>query len=275
MASTASAMSRPPSSVAMQRNLSSRSANLSPLASPPLGSTREANSLSEILQPAAEILSPRDDPFSLATKGKDDKKSLSEQTVPLRTHEETLLRLKILETRHAETRAQMKDYETLKSEHTQFTTNIKPKLQARLVELSNETKDLKKRVSEAESERDRLNSKFDELQDEVELHTLDKEMAEEKAEAAESALSETKDRLSELQVEVEVLREEAGWSNSNCHCFRVSCSHSLLAAKVNTSIENAKPSDGERSSVAFIHLERQNERLKDVLARYYFLILFL
>jgi len=73
---------------------------------------------------------------------------------------------------------------------------------------------------------------------------LDKEMAEERAEVAEGELEEVKERLAVIEVEVEVLRNGGGG-----------------------------PEDGEKetsakSSMAYIQLEKQNERLKEALMRW-------
>jgi len=72
---------------------------------------------------------------------------------------------------------------------------------------------------------------------------LDKEMAEERAEVAENELEEVKEKLAVIKVEVEALR-------------------------------NWGPEDGEegagagaKSSMAYIQLEKQNERLKEALMR--------
>lgn len=70
---------------------------------------------------------------------------------------------------------------------------------------------------------------------------LDKEVAEERAEIAESELEDLKERLAIAEVELEVIKEggedgEGGESNA-------------------------------KSSLAYIQLEKQNERLKDALLR--------
>lgn len=76
------------------------------------------------------------------------------------------------------------------------------------------------------------------------MATLDREVAEEKAEAAESELERLNERLQDLELEVAVLKEE--------------------------NEEYEKPVaglDGERSSLAFVQLEKHNERLKEALIR--------
>ena len=71
-----------------------------------------------------------------------------------------------------------------------------------------------KQNKELTSDRDDINSKFEDLNDQVEISLLDKEVAEERFEAAESALEQMKERAAELEVEVNVLREENGEQQS-------------------------------------------------------------
>ena len=83
-----------------------------------------------------------------------------------------------------------------------------------------------------------------ELQDQLEMAMLDKEMAEERAEVAETELEEVKEKLAVIEVEVEVLRNGDG-----------------------------SPEDGEqdanaKSSMAYIQLGKQNERLKEALMKW-------
>lgn len=71
-------------------------------------------------------------------------------------------------------------------------------------------RDLKKQNKDIVADRDDIRSKFDDFNDQVEISLLDKEVAEERFEAAESALEQLKERAAELEVEVTVLREENG-----------------------------------------------------------------
>lgn len=85
-----------------------------------------------------------------------------------------------------------------------------------------------------------------EANEQLEMAMLDKEVAEEHAEAAEAELEGVKERLAVVEVELSVLKEgssEAGGSVNK---------------------------DPARERMAFIQLERQNERLKDALMRWIF-----
>lgn len=79
-----------------------------------------------------------------------------------------------------------------------------------MIELSHELKELKKQTKELTTERDLFELKFEDLTDQVEISLLDKEMAEEKFEASEHALETATERVAELEVEVQVLRDENG-----------------------------------------------------------------
>lgn len=78
------------------------------------------------------------------------------------------------------------------------------------------------------------------VMDQLEMATLDREVAEEKAEAAETEVESLKEKIQELEMEAAVLKEE--------------------------NAEYEKPIDGldgTHTSVAYIQLEKHNERLKE------------
>lgn len=91
------------------------------------------------------------------------------------------------------------------------------------------------------SENELLTSQRQEAFDQTEMATLDREVAEEKAEAAEAEVERLNEKIQELELEVAVLKEE--------------------------NAEYEKPIDGLESgghtSIAYIQLEKHNERLKD------------
>jgi hypothetical protein len=82
------------------------------------------------------------------------------------------------------------------------------------------------------------------LQDQLEMAMLDKEMAEERAEVAEGELEEVKEKLAVIEVEVEVLRNGSGGP------------------------EDSEKEAIAKSSMPYIQLEKQNERLKEALMRW-------
>ncbi|CAO1624285.1 unnamed protein product [Sympodiomycopsis kandeliae] len=88
-----------------------------------------------------------------------------------------------------------------------------------------------------------LEERIDDLTEQLEMAALDREVAEEKAEAATSELDSLRQVNEELQLEVEVLREE------------------------NALYESGPVDENERSSTGWLQMEKQNQRLKEALIR--------
>lgn len=63
------------------------------------------------------------------------------------------------------------------------------------------------------AERDSVQSKFDDLQEQVEHSLLDKEIAESELEDVQARVKELEEQLGEVQVELEVVKEENGESS--------------------------------------------------------------
>lgn len=87
---------------------------------------------------------------------------------------------------------------------------------------------------------------------------LDKEMAEEKAEAAELELEEVKEKLAVMQVEMSVLKGDEGMLDFLFGRFSID---------VSTSDRSATGEAPEKNTLAYIQLEKQNERLKEALIK--------
>ena len=79
-----------------------------------------------------------------------------------------------------------------------------------MLEISSEVKDLRKQAKQAENERETFDRRIEDLNDQLEMMMLDKEVAEEKFEQAEAKLEASKERVAELQVELEMLKQEEG-----------------------------------------------------------------
>lgn len=118
------------------------------------------------------------------------------------------------------------------------------------------------------AERDTCETKFEDLSDQVEISLLDKEVAEERFEAAEGALETVKERVAELEVEVAVLRDENGELNGLLGVRQGLTGDSVARMEGAGEHELAHGGDEPRSSLAFVQLEKQNDRLKDALVRY-------
>ena len=131
----------------------------------------------------------------------------AEKQVPLRAHEELQLRYRLLEAGRAEDRERLKEMERLKEDSEAYAL-ARPKLQAKLVELAGEVKELRRERREHEAEREELQRKVDEAEERLEMEMLDKEMAEEKLEQENAALEAAREKVAELEIELDVMRKE-------------------------------------------------------------------
>lgn len=90
------------------------------------------------------------------------------------------------------------------------------------------------------------------VQEQLEMAMLDKEVAEERAEVAEAELEELKEKLAVAEVELDVMKEK----------------------EQNEGLVVEEGTDPQVSgSLAYIQLEKQNARLKEALVRYVSLFL--
>jgi dynactin 1 len=121
---------------------------------------------------------------------------------------------------------------------------LRPKLQAKLTSLQADLTGTKRELVDAKQPSALGDARNVDLQDQLEMAMLVKEMAEERAEVAEGELEEVKEKLSVIEVEVEVLRSGGGGPEDG------------------EKDTNAKP------SMAYIQLEKQNERLKEALMKW-------
>lgn len=98
-------------------------------------------------------------------------------------------------------------------------------------------------LSDAESLSSMSETRLLDANEQLEMAMLDKEVAEERAEAAEAELESVKERLAVVEVELGVLKEGPSEAGEGA----------IL--------------DSGKDRMAFIQLERQNERLKEALMR--------
>ncbi|KAF9055788.1 dynein associated protein-domain-containing protein [Panaeolus papilionaceus] len=142
-----------------------------------------------------------------------------------------------------ELRAKVEQLEAKRSDEAQYIGQLKarlaeteiwgqarPKLQKKLNDMAEEMIRLKKDLASAQQAKESA----EEL---LEMATLDKEVAEERAEATEEELVDVKEKLAILEVENDMLKDEGG--------------------------EDAPPKD----SMAYMQLEKQNERMKEALIK--------
>lgn len=120
---------------------------------------------------------------------------------------------------------------------------LRPKLQAKLTSLQSDLTSTKRELADARQLSALGDNRTVELQDQLEMAMLDKEVAEERAEVAEGELEEVKEKLAVVEVELEVLKNGGGGP------------------------EDSERETSVKSSMAFIQLEKQNDRLKEALMR--------
>ncbi|KAL8346277.1 hypothetical protein RB598_000265 [Gaeumannomyces tritici] len=155
--------------------------------------------------------------------------------------EDLKTKLKVLERQRQEDRDKIKELDLVQGERDKFQAII-AKIQAKLQPQQQENAELRKQLKEYEMRVESVETLQAEHDQVLELATLDREMAEETAEVLKQELSDVKQKLEELELEVDILREE------------------------NTEY-NKGITPEERSSAGWLQLERNNERMREALIR--------
>ncbi|KAL2157816.1 hypothetical protein VTH06DRAFT_5085 [Thermothelomyces fergusii] len=155
--------------------------------------------------------------------------------------EELKAKLRVLEKKRTEDREKLSELEHAKSERDRFERIIKT-LEIKYQPQQQEIADLKRQLKEAEHRLKNVEEMQQDHLEALELVTLDREMAQEMAEAYKAELDQLKQKTEELQMEIGLLREE-----------------------------NAELTKGvspeERASAGRLQLEKNNERLREALIR--------
>uniref|UniRef100_A0A3B3SLH2 Dynactin subunit 1 n=1 Tax=Paramormyrops kingsleyae TaxID=1676925 RepID=A0A3B3SLH2_9TELE len=147
-------------------------------------------------------------------------------------------KLETLRMKRAEDKVKLKELEKNKIQLEQL-QEWRSKMQEQQAELQKQLKDAKKEAKEALEARDRYMEEMSDTADAIEMATLDKEMAEERAESLQQELESLKEKVEELTMDLEILKHE---------------------------IEE-KGSEGAASSYHVKQMEEQNARLKEALVR--------
>ncbi|KAI1213633.1 CAP-Gly domain-containing protein [Annulohypoxylon truncatum] len=158
-----------------------------------------------------------------------------------RENEDLKAKLKVLERKRLEDREKMKEMERLQEQRDKFET-INKKIEGKYQTTAQENVALRKQLKEAEERLEQIETLQAEHDSVMELATLDREMAEETAEVYKAELEALKQKAEELELEVEILREE------------------------NTEYSQGM-SPEERASAGWLQMERHNERLREALIR--------
>ena len=155
--------------------------------------------------------------------------------------EDLKAKLRVLERKRMEDRDKLKQLDKIQGERDKYETIIQ-KLQVKYQPQQQENNDLRRLLKEAETRLESIEVIQAEHESAMELATLDREMAEETAEVYRAELDALKQKSEELELEVEILREE-----------------------------NAEFTKGmspeDRASTGWLQMERNNERLREALLR--------
>lgn len=145
-----------------------------------------------------------------------------------------------------ELRARLTDYEAF--------LVYKPKLQAKLQSLQSEVATYKREIADMKVDHEAFETRLQDQTEQLEMAMLDREVAEERAEGAEADLEVQKELRAEKEVELNVLKEQ------------------LERTSASDGGDTVAGEEGSaKSSLDYIQLEKQNERLKEALIRYVFL----
>ncbi|GAA5884799.1 hypothetical protein JCM3774_006769 [Rhodotorula dairenensis] len=207
----------------------------------------------------------KNDPFSLrdttTTSSSEVRRSL-EATVPQRAYDELAAKLAIVERRRAEDRDKLRELDRLVEEQDEW-NRVRQKTKLRVAELAGEVKELRRENKDLVAERDSVQAKFDDLQEQVEHSLLDKEIAESELEDVHARVKELEEQLGEVQVELEVVKEE----NARLEGLGDAEIAQARAAQADGGTTDEPASTTAPSSRAFRQLEKQNARLKEALLR--------
>ncbi|KAH8998801.1 dynein associated protein-domain-containing protein [Lactarius hatsudake] len=153
--------------------------------------------------------------------------------------QELRAKVRVLEIKRADEARHVQELQTRVSEAESFVA-LRPKLQAKLVQQQTELIAVRRELADAQQLSELAETRNLDALEQLEMVMLDKEVAEERAEAAEGEIEELKEKLAVVEVELEVIKEGAAAEGGN----------STVAG-----------------SLAYIQLEKQNARLKEALIR--------
>ncbi|XP_039485865.1 dynactin subunit 1 [Drosophila santomea] len=158
-------------------------------------------------------------------------------------------KLETLKQRRNEDKERLREFDKMKIQFEQL-QEFRTKIMAAQASLQKELQRAKQEAKDAIEAKEQHAQEMADLADNVEMITLDKEMAEEKADTLQLELESSKERIEELQVDLELLRSE-------------------MQNKAESAIGNISGGGDSPglSTYEFKQLEQQNIRLKETLVR--------
>ncbi|XP_070497433.1 dynactin subunit 1 isoform X3 [Chironomus tepperi] len=157
-------------------------------------------------------------------------------------------KLETLKMRRSEDKERMREFDKMKNQFDQL-QEFKSKIMEAQSSLQRELQRAKQEAKDAIEARDQHQEEMAELTENVELITLDKEMAEEKADTLQLELENAKERIEELTLDLEILKTEM---------------------QDRSTIKTEGSAGGESGGVSVYEmkqLEQQNTRLRETLVR--------
>lgn len=170
----------------------------------------------------------------------------AEQMVSKRELDECKSKLKVVEQHREFELIRLHELESQLGEVEQFNI-IKPKLQAKIMEMQDELRDLRATNKDLLQQNEKHKEEKIELNEILEISTLDKELAEENYESVNIELENLQERELDLQTEIEMLKNR------------------IVQADYKGTIISVE--DNSDLSLQYNQLEKQNERLKIALIR--------
>ncbi|TFK65445.1 hypothetical protein BDN72DRAFT_824554 [Pluteus cervinus] len=149
-------------------------------------------------------------------------------------------KIRVLEAKRADDSRHVRELENRLSEAEAFVA-LRPKLQAKLNQQQTELIATRRELADSQQISQLAETRILDSQEQLEMAMLDKEVAEEKAEIAEAELDELKEKLAVMEVELEVVKSGGAPSGEG--------------------------GSGGKDTLAYIQLEKQNERLKEALIK--------
>ncbi|KAI9228384.1 MAG: hypothetical protein DHS80DRAFT_15653, partial [Piptocephalis tieghemiana] len=124
---------------------------------------------------------------------------------PAALYQEIRMKLKILEGKRSEEKEHLKDAERVSAEGKQA-VEMRAKLAAKIGEMSTELRSCKRQINELILGRDEWESKYNDVMESLEMATLNKEIAEERADSLASEVGLLKSRLDEAKIDLDAYK---------------------------------------------------------------------
>lgn len=206
----------------------------------------------ETLKPQFTLGQSLTSPLVAPTTSSEDKLhalQLQQENEDLKSQNRDLAeKLETLKIRRSEDKERMREYDKMKTQFDQL-QEFKSKIMDAQSSLQRELQRAKQDAKDAVDARDQHQEEMADLAENVELITLDKEMAEEKADTLQLELENAKERIEELTLDLEILKTE------------------MQEKSIIKTSDGGSDASGGISLYEMKQLEQQNARLRETLVR--------